>query len=528
MALVGVQEAATLLGVSPRRVRQMIADKKLPARRVGRAWAIDENDLRQQSARRPAHRPWKPASAWAVLAAAEGKSPPQPMAAHDLHRARKRAAEGLQAIVGQLSERAERRSFYAHPSDLSRILASADTVRAGASAAADHGIDLIGEGTDEAYVSESTLAQIAVSHHIEERSERPNLILRVIADADWPFPEGTQVVPPAVAAVDLLESDDERSRRAGAEILGRATGRQPVIDRLPVELPAYPGSDPIWDALLDLADSRSQIEWTLIGGQMVMLHAAENQAAPLRVSRDLDIVVNARVVTGALRKMAANLKQAGFELDGVSADGIAHRYVRGQASIDLLAPEGLGRRADLTTTPPGRTVQVPGGTQALDRTERVPVVHGGREGSVPRPSLLGAIVVKAAAISVDDVPRAQEHDLALLLSMIDDPGELIPDMTRKDRKRLRAAGLENPDHPVWDALDPDVADRARLAYRSLSAPPRTEAVSPSSSSPITPVVMPAPAVRPRRGGICGQPTPTGPCRNPLPAPGGRCAAGHRR
>ncbi|MCY4101723.1 MAG: hypothetical protein OXG55_00435 [bacterium] len=76
-------------------------------------------------------------------------------------------------------------------------------------------------GPDEAYVSESALARIAASHHIEERSERPNLILRVIADADWPFPDGAGAAPLAVAAVDLLESDDERARRAGAEILGR-------------------------------------------------------------------------------------------------------------------------------------------------------------------------------------------------------------------------------------------------------------------------------------------------------------------
>jgi len=41
--------------------------------------------------------------------------------------------------------------------------------------------------------------------------------------------------------------------------------------------------------------------------------------------------------------------------------------------IDLLAPEGVGEHADLTTTAPGRTLQVPGGTQALSRTELVTV-----------------------------------------------------------------------------------------------------------------------------------------------------------
>ena len=228
------------------------------------------------------------------------------------------------------------------------------------------------------------------------------------------------------------------------------TGGRPAVDRPAVKLPAWPGSDPIWEALLELAGSGGP-EWTLIGGQMVMLHAAENGAAPLRVSRDIDVVVNTRIVTGALRGFAAGLEERGFGLTGASPDGIAHRYTRGEASIDVLAPEGLGERAD--------------------RTELLPVAHAGRQGLVPRPSLLGAVVVKAAAIPVDDAPRSQEQDLALLLSMVADPSAMAAEMTRKDRRRLRRAGLESPDHPVWGALDPDAADRARIAYLSLSDPP---------------------------------------------------------
>ena len=243
----------------------------------------------------------------------------------------------------------------------------------------------------------------------------------------------------------------------------------PEIDRPPVQLPNYPGTEGIWETLLEIASS-GEPEWTLIGGQMVMLHAAEHEVAPLRVSRDLDIVVNARIVTGAIRSFAASLERRGFHLDGAAPDGIAHRYTRGRASIDLLAPEGLGPNTDLTTTPPGRTVQVPGGTQALDRTSLLPVEHAGQRGLVPRPSLLGAIVVKAAAISVDDLPRAQEHDLALLLSLVADPAAMSAEMTNKDRTRLRRASLGRTDHPVWDVLDPDSADRARLAYLSLSDP----------------------------------------------------------
>ena len=82
-------------------------------------------------------------------------------------------------------------------------------------------MDLVGGGTDEAYVSESSLVRVAATFHVEERSERPNLILRVISDAEWPFPDGADVVPRTVAAIDLLESDDQRARRAATEILER-------------------------------------------------------------------------------------------------------------------------------------------------------------------------------------------------------------------------------------------------------------------------------------------------------------------
>ena len=113
----------------------------------------------------------------------------------------------------------------------------------------------------------------------------------------------------------------------------------------------------------------------------------------------------------------------------MSPELLAHRYRRGAASIDVLAPEGLGIRADLTTTPPGHTLQVPGGTQALQRAELVDVTFRGRHGQIPRPSLLGAIVGKSCAVDVDDAPLNQELDFALLLSLVPDPFALRDQLT---------------------------------------------------------------------------------------------------
>jgi hypothetical protein len=96
------------------------------------------------------------------------------------------------------------------------------------------------------------------------------------------------------------------------------------------------------------------------------------------------------------------------------------------------------------TTPPARTVQVPGGTQALDRAEVVDVSVSGlgrtrrAAGRVRRPNLLGALVAKAAAttIPVRNNPDRDWQDAALLLARVRDPFELAREVGRTDRRRL--------------------------------------------------------------------------------------------
>jgi hypothetical protein len=74
----------------------------------------------------------------------------------------------------------------------------------------------------------------------------------------------------------------------------------------------------------------------------------------------------------------------------------------------------------------------------------------GRVGAVPRPSLLGAIVLKARAVDVDDVPANQREDLAFLLSLAASPRRLASELTKGDRKALRARKeLLDPRHPAW-------------------------------------------------------------------------------
>lgn len=242
----------------------------------------------------------------------------------------------------------------------------------------------------------------------------------------------------------------------------------PVISRNPLVLSTPSHEADLWATLIELTELRPG-EWTLIGGQMVLLHGLEYGVTPPRVSLGLDVLVNVRVVSSGIRDFAKALELRNFEVDGFSPDGLAHRYRRRGVTIDVLAPDGLGRRADLTTTPPGRTLQVPGGTQALQRTELVPVIAGTSVGLVPRPSLLGAIICKARAVEIAHEPGTHREDLAFLLSLVDDPIEFGLELGKRDRKSLIARReLNDGNHPAWTLLDQAAKDTGRAALRVLT------------------------------------------------------------
>ncbi len=55
--LISVAEAAKILGVTRARVNQFITDKRLPAQRIGRSFAIREEDLQLVQNRRTGRPP---------------------------------------------------------------------------------------------------------------------------------------------------------------------------------------------------------------------------------------------------------------------------------------------------------------------------------------------------------------------------------------------------------------------------------------------------------------------------------------
>lgn len=223
----------------------------------------------------------------------------------------------------------------------------------------------------------------------------------------------------------------------------------------------------LWDALIEVATAIPD-DWTLVGAQMVFLHAIEHGRTPPRRTTDLDVIVDVRAVSDHPNAFVSTLESLGYELEGVSPDGVGHRFIRGDVKIDVLLPDGIGARAPREVSPGVRSVEVPGGTQALRRSVQVAVRTDIQVGSIPRPTLLGAILVKARAIEVTDLPDAQREDLAFLLSLVGDPFAMAEELSDNERKWLkRQADLLDPGARAWRSIDD--ADDGRSALAILIA-----------------------------------------------------------
>ncbi|MBK8460136.1 MAG: hypothetical protein WAS07_15885 [Micropruina sp.] len=194
-----------------------------------------------------------------------------------------------------------------------------------------------------------------------------------------------------------------------------------------------------WYALIDLHE-RLNSNWTLIGGQLVHLHCAERGASPPRPTNDVDTVLDIRASPLMHETFTGVLRAMGFAPE-ISAEGIQHRWRKDLAQIDVLIPEGIGERASRRVGAGGApTIEAPGTTQALERSEPVTVLVEGRIGTVLRPSLIGALVGKAAArTEISSDRNAERHCvdfvvLAGLISAGDFRGETL---AKKDQLRLK-------------------------------------------------------------------------------------------
>jgi hypothetical protein len=152
---------------------------------------------------------------------------------------------------------------------------------------------------------------------------------------------------------------------------------------------------------------------------MVLLRALEQGRVPPRVTRDLDVLTDLRALPAVLPRIVTALFEVDFEVELAAPDESGHRFKRGEVTIDLLAPDNLGARADLHTVGSLTTVAIiAGGTYALERSQPLAARFDGRDAMISCPDLAGALVIKAAATVSDHGLGPERHlsDLAALLA----------------------------------------------------------------------------------------------------------------
>lgn len=221
MGVLNVSQAALKLGVSDRRVRQMLERGDIEGQRVGSLWLIDPIVVERARRRPEIGRRWSPAAAWALLQIANGEDPK--VSAVEASRAKRRLAErGIADLVIKLSSRGNVRRFYGHKAVLEDLANEDMVVRGGVSGAREHRADIIALDFLEAYVPASRIEKLIRKYALADVSDLANVLFRVVDDRVWPFQKNAKVASRIVVAVDLLDADDERSRRAGAGLVGLA------------------------------------------------------------------------------------------------------------------------------------------------------------------------------------------------------------------------------------------------------------------------------------------------------------------
>jgi len=209
---------ARQLCVHESRVRALAAKGRLGGQKIAGRWVFDPEALvDEKEAPREGGRPLDPRNAFALLFLASREEPNWIRA--DV-RSRLRRRLRLRSLADQLSRvrsRALRHNFRANDAALRSIRGDPDFIKSGVSAAREYGVDISALEVLEGYYPKRKLEKVAYRFALREvPEEQANLILRGIG-SDIPLRRA--VMPRAVVAADLVESRDQRTRRAGQRLL---------------------------------------------------------------------------------------------------------------------------------------------------------------------------------------------------------------------------------------------------------------------------------------------------------------------
>lgn len=215
-----------------------------------------------------------------------------------------------------------------------------------------------------------------------------------------------------------------------------------------------------WPRVFELTGALPPDRWALVGGLMVQAHALAAQVATTRVTLDVDAAVRVEAGVFSYGEAASALHMLGYALDQSTRH--AYRFSRGADIVDLMVPDH--------EKPPPRharrdVMPVSGGQQAMGRLHLMNFDNDGVPVAVPVPNLHGALVLKAAALRVDQRDRGRHLlDAITLMACIDDVEPIVTSLRGSDRSRFMYLLNEFDDQLLIAAQAPD--DTLHLARRT--------------------------------------------------------------
>lgn len=213
---------------------------------------------------------------------------------------------------------------------------------------------------------------------------------------------------------------------------------------------------PPWTTVFEVARAIDVSDWVLVGGLMVQLHARRASIPPPRATKDVDLIADVQTNRSSFGSIGTALTSIGFDVAvPVARSSPIYRFARGEEQVDVMVADHLpsGMKPRLRQRP---AFAVEGGAQALRRRDTFAVRSTSGTITIGAPDVLGALIGKGAAFTVDQRDRGRHlEDAAVLFASIESVGELDLNLNANDRRRLRALAIDltNQLHPGWLTLD---------------------------------------------------------------------------
>lgn len=220
----GTAEAAGRLRMSPQRVRALWHEGALSGQIVANRLLLDRASVLDLAERdRPATRPLSARNAWTLLLMVAGE--PSPWAsASELSRLRRLVStreEGALAALVRARARTVRLDGVAGAGGY--LLREEDVIPAGATLA-HRWTDLVADGITEVYATQSATQRLTDRLRLWQDPQGP-IVLHTVRDDLGGLLQNRAEMPAPVVAVDLLDSGDPRSHRAGQALWAQTVQR---------------------------------------------------------------------------------------------------------------------------------------------------------------------------------------------------------------------------------------------------------------------------------------------------------------